>query len=798
MELLFEFVRSLRRVPRSLLRTPAITVASIAALAIALGATTAIFSVLYGVVLRPLPFRDPTALVQINARAEDGRLLGMSQVELADWVSHSSSFESVALYGFNQFTLTGAGDPSLLRGAIVSKQFFSLLSVPTRLGRTLGDEDDGAPHIVLAERTWRGRFGGDPGVIGRAVTLNGKPYTVVGVASDTLRFPAEDIELWTTLGYALTMAPPQWNMRGFRQFSIIARLRPSVTLAAARSDAAQVAASLAETYPRFNAKVGVAVTPLQERLAGRVRPTLVMLFGAVVLVLLVACGNLANLSFARAADRQREIAIRAATGASQGQLVAHALAESVVLAVAGAALGLMVAAASLAAMLRFLPAEAPRASDIRLDFMPIAFTFAAAVIAVLLFGVAPAMWGARRPASDALRQSRHSHRGLAVWRDGLVVAEIALAVVLLVGSALLGRTLFNLIDSGSGAGNGGAMTVQLSLPLNVSGGRFIDRLLAELRTMPEVTAAGVTSSVPPNVSQMRTSLPALTTNGAERDVTVEVVAASGGVFDALGVRLLSGRTFTDADTADSMPVVILSQKASDWFFPNHDAIGQGLRAFASGRDRKAPVVIGVVDDLKFAGLDAEPDGALYMPYTQRSFRTQYLVVSAKSSAAWLMPQIREAIRKIDPSLAVSEVRSLHALIDAAAAQPRFQASVLVLFAVLATALAGVGLYGLMTHVVAQRSPELAIRMALGATRSGVLAMVMAKALRLVAVGAGIGVVLAYFSAGAIAGLLFGVAPVDVASFAGAVLFAFVIGAAAAWSPARRATSVEPAITLRAS
>lgn len=348
MDNLTEFLRSARRAPRGLLRTPAIAIASIGTLGIAMGATTAIFSVLYGIVLRPLPFPEPAALVQLSGRAEDGRLLGISHVEFEDWVTQTSTFEAISLYGFNQFTLTGAGDPELLRGAIVSDQFFSLLGVPTRLGRSLSDEDNGAPHVVLAESLWRVRFGQDPTIVGRAVVLNGQPYTVVGIAPAGFRFPADDVALWTGLGYARTVAPPQWKMRGFRQFSMVGRLRSGSTLAAAQAEADDVAASLAQAYPRFNGNVGVSLAPLQERLIGSVRQPLVMLFAAVTLVLLVACGNLANLSFARAAARRREMAIRSATGASQGQLVANALAESAVLAVMGALLGLVVAQGSVA------------------------------------------------------------------------------------------------------------------------------------------------------------------------------------------------------------------------------------------------------------------------------------------------------------------------------------------------------------------------------------------------------------------------------------------------------------------
>ena len=313
-----EFLRSLRRAPRALARTPAISIASIATLAIALGATTAIFSVFYSVVMRPLPFRDPDALIQLNARAEDGRLLGVSQVELEDWATQMSSFESVALYGFTQFALTGAGDPELLRGAVVSDEFFVLLSAPVQLGRGLTADDDAAPNVVISDALWRVRFGGDPAVVGQSVRLNGQPYTIVGVAAATLRYPADDVAVWTGLRYARTSAPPQWRMRGFRQFSMIARLHDPAAIGTAQHEADDVARSLARAYPRFNDKVGAVLTPLRARLTDAVRRPLTLLLMAVTFVLFVACANLANLSLARAAASHRDTAVRTAIGASQG------------------------------------------------------------------------------------------------------------------------------------------------------------------------------------------------------------------------------------------------------------------------------------------------------------------------------------------------------------------------------------------------------------------------------------------------------------------------------------------------
>ena len=801
--ILAEFLRSLLRAPRTLVRTPAISIASVVTLAIAMGATTAIFSVVYGVVLRPLPFRDPATLVQVNAQAEDGRLLGVSQVELDDWLAQSSAFESIAVYTPNHFTLAGFGDPELLRGAVVSKQFFPMLSVQMRLGRGLSDDDDRAAHVVLGESLWRTRFSADRSILGRTISLNGRPYTVIGVAPTSFRFPADDVALWTGLGYALTTAPPQWSMRGFRQFTMVARLRDAQALAAARSEASAIAVWLARTYPRFSTKVGAVVAPLQERLVGSVRQALIMLFAAVGLVLLVACGNIANLSFARAADRQREMAIRTATGASQGQLVAHALAESVVVALAGAMLGLVMAKLSLTAMLTFMPPDAPRTAEIRLDVVSIVFTAGMTLLSVMVFGVWPAVWAARQPTNYARRQVRHSPGRLAIFRDGLVVAELSLAVILLIGSALLGRSLHNLLESGTGVEHADALTMKLNFSAEAARSAaaqaaLADRLLAAVRATPGIQAVGLTSSLPPNVSQMRPSLPVVDAAGSVQELSFEIVAAGGEVFSALGIPILAGRRFSESDTAESPPVVILSKSASERFFPHGDAVGRALPAFATSVGQSAPIVVGTVGDVKFAGLDAPPDGAIYVPHTQRSFRTQYLVVRTGAGSSAPVAALRAAIRAVDPSLALSDIRSVSALVTAATARPRFHTSMLVLLAVFAMSLAAVGLYGVVAHVVGQRTPELAVRMALGATPSEVLRMIMAKALVLSALGSAIGVALSYASARAIESFLYGVRPLDWPSFAASALLAVVIGAVAALLPALRATKVQPAAILRAS
>ena len=791
------FLRSFSHAPRALARTPAASASSIVTLAVAIGATTAIFSVFYGVLLRPLPFADSDALVQLNAKASDGRLLGVSQVEMEDWDTNVRGFSSTALFGFNQFTLTGDGDPELLRGAIVSKAFFSTLGVPMQVGRGLLAEDGDTPHIVISDALWRTRFGADPNAVGRGLRLNGDLYTVVGVAPPSLLYPTSDVAIWVPLGFARRSAPPQWRMRGFRQFTLIARLRDGAPMADVQQQVDAIAQSLAQAHPQFNAGIGAVITPLRSRLTDGVRRPLTLLFVAVLFVLVVASANLANLTLARAATAQHQMAIRAAVGATQGQLVAEALAESTALAVAGTTLGTVIAMLIIAALQQWMPADMPRIQEIRVDAAALGFALVMTVLSVLLFAVGPALWASRRPAYAALRSTMPSPSGLSRVRDAVVVLEIALAVVLLIGGALLGRSLRNLMHSGSGAAHGEAVTAKLNFAGDRTDGSHpvVDRLLTELARQPEVAAAGIASSLPPNISQMRTSLSAADPAGRSEDVPVEIVAVSGGVFNALGVPLLEGRTFSDGDDAGAPSVIIVSKTASKKFFQHRPAVGSELAVF--GGKEKASRVIGIVDDVKYAGMEAPSAAAIYVPHGQRRFRTQYLVVRPSAPGDATVAVIRQAVRRVDETLATSDVRAISELTTAATGRPRFQTGLLGLFALSALLLAGIGLYGVVTQSVSDRTREFAVRLSLGAAPATLFGMVMQRALLLAGAGASLGLVSGIALSRTLAAFLFGVDRLDPLSFTIAIGMAVVCAALAAMGPALRISRLDPASTLRA-
>src|SRR5579864_2191463 len=505
-------LRHFRHAARALRRTPTLTLASIVTLTIGVGPTTAIFSVVYGVLLRPLPYPDPAALVQVNyLRTVNGQLAGFSISELSDWTNGPRAFDGFAMYGSSSFNLVGGSETEVIRGAMVSERFFPLLQPHLPFGRALGADDAATPDVVLSTRVWQRRFGRDAGILGHAVTLNGVPYSVVGIAPATFQFPADDIDAWIPLGFARTTLAPQWQMRGFRAFSLIGHLAPGATLTEARTEVAATARTLAHTYPRFNADLSADLTSLRDRLTSSVRPALLMLFGAVGCVWLIACANVVNLALARSALRVREVAVRTALGARRTDLAAQCLAEGTVLAAAGAALGMGLAELCLNALIHLPALNLPRLEDIRIDAPVLAFGVALSAIATLVFGTAPAMGSSQARPIDALRDARGvtSMVGRRIYQT-LVVAEVAIAIVLLVGASLFERSLAMLLRTDTGARASGVLTLRMNIASTAMAdpaqqAALVDRVAARVSAVPGVATVGVTSNLPPNLHQMRTS-----------------------------------------------------------------------------------------------------------------------------------------------------------------------------------------------------------------------------------------------------------------------------------------------------
>jgi putative ABC transport system permease protein len=790
---------------RSLAHTPLTTMASVVTLALAIGANTAIFSVVYGVLLRPLPFRDPARLVQLTAVTQPGaRRTGFAAPELPDWDEHLERSASVALFAVNAFTVTGDGDAETLRGAVVSGGFFDLFGLSFATGRALAASDDGTPVVVLSDGLWRQRFGARTGIVGSLVTLNARPYTVVGVAPNGFRFPADGVDLWTPLGFATSVAPPQWKMRGYRAFSMVGRLRAGVTMSQAGDDARLTARWLSDAYPRFNNDVTVDVEPLKERIAAPARPALVLLLAAAGVVLMIGCTNLASLALVRAAGRTRELAIRSALGASRRQLLTQFFAESAVLSAMGGGVGLVLAAWVTAGIVRAAPADIPRLNEIRIDWPVLAFTCVVAIVVTVLSGTLPALQSCRG-SNDALRESRPVARpGTRRMHRLLVIAEIGLSVVLLIGAMLLGRSLVALSRSETGVHADRVLTLKLNLAATSTGNAArqtaaVARVLEAVGGVAGVRSLAVTSSLPPYVSQMHTSLttPARE-NAGEQDVAVEIVAGSADLFSTLGVPLLRGRALGVQDTSDAPRTLVLSDTAAKRLFPGQDPIGQRLAVDSRDPRVPDPEIVGVVGDVKYSGLDAAPDGAVYLPFAQRPFPVMYLVVGTAPDPASMTAAVRRAIGAAEPLVAVSEARSLTDLGVDSAAQPRFRALLLIALAALALLMATVGLYGVIAHAVANRTAEIGIRMALGAGRREVLELVMREGAALTSAGLIVGLVAALAVNRTLSAFLYGVGPGDPISLWTSLAFVGVCGLLAALIPAISATRVDPLAAVHSS
>lgn len=787
---------------RSLSRTPLATMAAVLTLALAIGANTAIFSVVYGVLMRPLPFSDPSALVQFTSRVQpDGRRTGFGAPEVPDWTERLGRTASIAGYGVSPFTISGEGDAEALRGAVVSDGFFHLFALNFSVGRPLMPEDNDTPVVVLSDAVWQRRFGGRADVVGQRVTLNSRPYTVVGVAPKGFRFPADDLDLWTPLGFATSVAPPQWKMRGYRAFSLIGRLKPGVTLAQAKDDAQSTARWLAEIYPRFSKDVAVDVEPLRERISAPARPALLMLLAAAGVVLLIGCANLASLALVRSTGRTREIAIRAALGANRWQLLRQFLTESAVLSALGGTVGLLLAGWVTAGIVRLAPAGIPRLTDVRTDLPVLIFTLLVAVAVTLLCGTLPGLLSSRVH-SDALRESRPVARpGTRRTHRVLVIAEIALSVVLLIGAMLLARSLAALTHTDIGVRADRVLTMKLNLA-TTSGTSTAQQtvslggLLEAVGSVPGIRSVAITSSLPPHVSQMHTTLttPALESAG-QQEVAVEVVAASADLFSTLGVPVLRGRAIGAGDTADGPRTLVLSETAARRLFPGVDPVGHRLAVGSHDAQRADPEVVGVVGDVKYSGLDAAPDGAVYLPYSQRAFQIMYLVVSTPGEPAAMGASARRAIASAYPLIAVSDIRSLNDLSTDASAQPRFRTLLLIALAGLALLMAAVGLYGVIAHAVANRTAEIGIRMALGAGRGDIVRLVMQEGVSLTAIGLTLGLVAALLVSRTLSVFLFGVGPSDPFSLWTSVAFVGMFGFVAALIPAVSATRVDPLIAV---
>ena len=777
---------------RMLRKHPGFTLIAVTALALGIGANTAIFSVVYAVLLRPLPYKDAGRLVIANISPPDFR----------DLKESNRVFDGLAIWATNQYNAAVNDESKQTLGATVSPEFLPLLGTP-QLGRAFTPAEDREPLVVISHDLWQTRYGGDPQVLGRTIRLNGVPHTIVGVMPPEFQLPSQETKLWVTYGSAMANTPQQNENRQLRIFRAVAHLRPGVSPAQMQAEMDTLSQRLQQQYPKTNEGVRIEFTPLYERIVGDVRPALVVLLGTVGFVLLIACANVANLTLARMTAREREIAIRLALGAGRWRVTRQLLTESLLLAGLGGAGGLLLAQWGIALLPLLNPRDLPRVSAIGINPTVLLFTLAVSVAAALFFGVLPAWQSTRADINHALKEGGRGSLGSPKGRrlrGALVVTEIALSLVVLVGAGLLLNSFTRLLRVETG------FVAEQLLTVNVGYIRYkepqqraaVARTIVErLRALPGVRAVGGSTGLPPITPQRGTRF---AVQGLPNDNSDEraayLLAITPDYFRALGTPLYEGRAFGERDEADAPKVVIINRALARRLFPQESAIGKRLQLVNPEQTEEWREVVGVVGDVRYSGLDDPGEAAIYTPFAQTPGLWNYLMLRTDVPPQSIIPAVRQAVAAVDPNLEAANPRTMEQLIAQAVAQPRFYTLLLAAFAALALVLAAVGIYGVISYSVTQRTHEIGIRLALGAQRGDVLRLVIGQGLTLAAGGVVLGLFAAYAATRVMTNLLFGVTATDPLTFAATALTLLLVALAACYLPARRAARVDPMIALR--
>jgi len=800
---------------RQLRKMPGFTAVAVLTLALGIGANTAIFSVIYAVLLRPLPFRDAGRVVAVKTTEPNRRDdIGVSYPAFLDWRSRNRVFEGLSAFHTDDFTLTGRGEPVHVTGAVVSANTFSLLGVSPVMGRDFTPHEDtltstGLP-VILSSRLWRERFGSDAGISGHSVTLSGQTFTVVGVMPVNFQFPVETtlVDFWTTIALDAQSSngtPPMTAQRGVSYLDVIARLKPGVTIGQAQVEMESIQESLNHQYPENRPK-GIAIVPEIDEIVGPTRSGLLVLLGAVGLVLLIACANLSNLLLARAAARHKEFSVRAALGATRWLIVRQLLVEGMLLAAGGAAAGLIFAVGALRLLTRLAPVELPRMAESGLNLEVLAFTAVIALLTTALFGLVPAFGASSHDLATSLNEGGRSAtetRARNRLRSSFVVVETALAVVLLAGAGLLLRSLFALGRVDPGFAKDHVITFGLDLPGrygHLERVQFYERLLAEIRNLPGVRSASAAFPLPLSADAVKTSydVEGRTVQEAERAVTT-LHLVDDDYFHAVGIPLLGGRAFDARDDASgAVPVVVISQALARQAFPGENPVGKRIRTnISSGRD-DAPMrlVVGLVGDVRAEGLGAAPIPESYLPYAQLPFAPMSVVVRTAVNPESMLPTLTKTVQTLDKGLPLLHTKTLDEYVADSIADTRFETVLLGTFGALALVLTCVGLYGVISYTVAQQTREMGIRLALGADRHTILGMIVGSGILLSGGGIGVGLAISFPLTRLIATLLYGVSPWDPITFCAVPIALMALAMIASYIPARRAAGVDPMVALR--
>ena len=812
---------------RLLWKSPGFTIVAVLSLALGVGANTAIFSIVNAVLLRSLPFSHPERLVKVIAsnRGVGARDIGFSVPELDDLRTRAGVFDQVTAIQGGPTNLTGGERPQHLELLEVSANYFSMLGTSAHIGRVFGPGDDVpgfAEAIVISDSLWARGFGRDPGVLGRKIQLDNDPYTIVGVLPPGFRHPgravATDIEVWTAVGFRADPFPKP--DRGLRVFpGAIGLLKPGIgpELAQSRLDAlaAQLRAEYSTNYPA-GSDWSIEVEPLQESLVGNVRPMLLVLMGAVVLIILLASVNVANLLLARASGRQREMAVRLAIGASRARMIRQMLTESMILSLVSGLVGVLTAMAALY-FVQFLSVQVPRLAEVQVDWTVLSFALLVSLLAGLGFGLVPALQSSKAEIAVAMREGARGSgtSGKTNRLRGLLIAsETALAVMLMVGAGLLLRTFWGLLQENPGFNPSRIVAANFYLPVpnNPDLDRyssnpeilnsFVREALRRVRAIPGVEFAAITTDLPvTHSSRPRVVNIEDRPDESGKGLFVEVTSATPEYFKVLQASLVGGRYFTEADDTGKQPVAIVDESTARTYWPDRDPIGRRL-SMKSPRGADNPpwcTVVGVIKDINSDGLDQSGVPHIYRPiYQYPGFRSlsKSVTVRTSLSAAGLEPQIRRELQAVDPNLPVFNVRTMNEVIDGSLASRRFSAELVGVFAVVALLLASVGIYGLLAYMVGQRAHEIGVRMALGAMPSTIGKMIVSRGAGLAGIGVGIGLILSGIMAPLISSLLYGVRPLDPEVFIAVPVILMVVVLLASYIPAWRAARVNPILALR--
>jgi len=793
---------------RSLLKHPTFTAISIVTLALGIGANSAIFSVVNAVVLRPLPYQDSERLAMLWTTKDANLEQPFSFADYNDLKLQAKSFSAIgAASPLWSFTLTGNGEPEPVQGMYFSASMFELLKVAPEKGRAFTADEDrtgGPPVVIISRGLWERRFGGDPNVIGKPVSISGTTATIVGIMPAQFQFLDPAAELWMPLWQNQFAS----SARQVRLLSVAGRLNDGVQTSEANAELTNIAQRLESAYPESNRGVSLRVVPLHAQVTGKVRPALFLLFGAVGLVLLIACANIVNLMLVRSAARRREIAVRAALGAGRLRLLRQLLTESITLSLIGGAAGVLIGSWGVNALLALNPIPIPSYNKIGVDMTVLAFTLAASVITGVVFGLAPAWQSLRVDLNSALKEGGRgsvAESGQRRLSSLLVITEMAMAMVLLIGAGLLLRSFAHLLDVKPGFTTENLLTMQIGLP-NVAyqepqkRATFMQQLEASLRGAPEVASVGFVTRLP-LMSTMNNITSYMAIEGREVPAgerpEIDFRRASTGYFQTMGIPLLSGRLVTEQDVTNGSRFVLINEAMAKRFWPGEDPVGKRISTMvSSGQQIPWQTIVGVVGNVRHLGLDVEPRPEIYYHTNTSPPFGPVAVIRTTSDPARLISIARAKVRELDRDVPISNVNTMEQLVAQSVAQRRFGMFLLGTFALLALLLAAIGIYGVVSYSVTQRTQEIGVRMALGASATDVLKMVLRNGMSLALIGVGLGLVGAFGLTRLMSRLLFEVTPTDVTTFALVSVGLISVALLACYLPARRAMKVDPLEALR--